>query len=218
MALNSSGFTLISGLAYFENPRMSPGLSADSYFFDVTMHTCALENENPYVKCSLCINSTTDCTPMACNIYMINAKVAAFCPNMHPPSPTYGKQLFAFIGDFKTITSSHSFPPRILQLHHTQATMTVAGTVSAIDADNEYFEMCISMRIQTVPGLATLMARINIAVYKDCKSADECLPRLSTVICVKGQLIGVTPSFACMEAEDFIYLSDVDGELDGDIW
>jgi hypothetical protein len=75
MALNSSGFTLISGLAYFENPHMSPGLSADSYFFDITMCTCALEDENLYVKCSLCINSTTDCTPMACNIYMINAKV-----------------------------------------------------------------------------------------------------------------------------------------------
>jgi hypothetical protein len=75
MALNSSGFTLISGLAYFENPHMSPGLSADSYFFDIMMCTCALEDENPYVKCSLCINSTTDCTPMACNINMINTKV-----------------------------------------------------------------------------------------------------------------------------------------------
>jgi hypothetical protein len=96
--------------------------------------------------------------------------------------------------------------------------MTVTGTVSAINADNCYFEMCISMRIQTVPGLATLTARINIAFYKDCQNADECLPRLSTVVCVKGQLIGVTLSFACMEAEDFIYLSDVDRESDGDTW
>jgi hypothetical protein len=112
----------------------------------------------------------------------------------------------------------HSFPPHILQLHHTHTMMTVAGTVSAIDTDNGYFEMCISMHIQTVPGLATLTARINIAFYKDCKNVDECLLCLSTVVCVKGQLIGVMLSFACMEAEDFIYLSDVNRESDGDTW
>jgi hypothetical protein len=127
MANIHPGSTLICGPGLLDNPHVHHGLLADSYFFDVTMRAYAVGDDDPYVVCSLRFKSIVDCKFMTSNIYILTVKVspinsrlpisldvnpyspllkqvAAFIPNMHPPSPTYSNRSIALIGDIKTVS------------------------------------------------------------------------------------------------------------------
>jgi hypothetical protein len=101
-----------------------------------------------------------------------------------------------------------------LHLHDSQATMTIAGCVSTIDADKDMFDICLSLRIWGVPHFAPLTIQAIIDLDEDYKKLNLRFPCLFTLVWVTGHVMSVDRQVAHMVVDDVVHLSDYDRHMD----
>lgn len=99
-------------------------------------------------------------------------------------------------------------PLHVLLLHGSRATITVAGYVSALDADSYTFELNLSLRICAIPGFALLT--VSATFLRKCDDDEKVfdMPRLHTLVCTTGFLVNVEGRLARMLVSHVVSLPD----------
>ncbi|KAN0135909.1 hypothetical protein V8E53_006361 [Lactarius tabidus] len=178
--------------AYVAHPRFESG-PLKSTIFDVAIPAVQWGRHCQFFTCSLRVCHYDDVQFYEPGIYLIDAKIANFVPDIHSTSTTIPTSEFSLIGDILTIQAPLDCPHPCAIVNALPATIDCSGYVFVTDDATESFLVTVWQNITGTMPLTPLIVR---------------------GIIFRGELVGIENGITVVAVCDHSYFNFLDEAVD----